>query len=819
MFNFLKKGVLGMNARNLLYIDVYNQKEKRFFAKDKIAVKKYLGSRDIPIPRTLDIFPPKRGSYTFSDTYWEKFEKKGFVIKPNTGSTGTGITVIVDYDREKDRWIRVDGKLLTTNDLSREVVKIWMGMYSNEGKSDTVLIEDRVISHKFIDEVFNPTGLPDIRVVVRNMIPIMAMLRIPTVDSQGKANLDKGAYAIAVDIATGQCLRAYRNGEFVYKINNYDIRDFVVPFWDDVLYLASKLQKITNIGYLACDFVITDSGPIMLEINGRGGLKIQIPNKIGLESRLNLVKSIKVRDEDHAVEVVKNLFGAPEVDEKEDILDLKPIIGIEEISTIVLKNGEVDLSVRFNPDIQENFLDEDLFYEMFPDSETGLLKIKIEGKKLSIKVQPKNFDLYDYKAILGKGVVSEFLLDVTKNEKIKVSGMSGLIKTGSILKEIESISNRIVQKTNSLFENIKIRKPSKSFILTEMEFDADSKLFDIHGRISLLPNLIPVNLVEEKQKFIDANGHYDPQFRYDMTVPTSSIRKTLDAIRIPRGRFEKLFTNKKRELHCKLDLLDMIGKDAEEFTRRGLVLFGEIDPETVSESQDLLSQAVIDDVGDDFLKKVEVEQYLKKWAREFYNIEINIIWKANTPSPASLSNNKSLVIRSGSKWSLWRLRSMFEHEISVHYLRYMNALKNPLTILQVGSGFYYTTEEGLSMSWQQKFTPQTKKRYYSPYSKYLLVDDAMNNSFSYTYSKYSFKNVSISTKFSEVFRVKRGIADTKQKGAFTKDIAYLDGWKLIDSLPIGTRRKLFYGKFAYDELPILDYYIDQNILILPKDYI
>jgi len=43
-------------------------------------------------------------------------------------------------------------------------------------------------------------GLPDIRVIVYNRIPIVAMLRIPSKYSDGKANLHLGAYAAGIDL-------------------------------------------------------------------------------------------------------------------------------------------------------------------------------------------------------------------------------------------------------------------------------------------------------------------------------------------------------------------------------------------------------------------------------------------------------------------------------------------------------------------------------------------------------------------------------------------------------------------------------------------
>jgi len=44
-------------------------------------------------------------------------------------------------------------------------------------------------------QILGTFGLPDIRIICFNMVPVIAMLRIPTELSDGKANLHSGACA------------------------------------------------------------------------------------------------------------------------------------------------------------------------------------------------------------------------------------------------------------------------------------------------------------------------------------------------------------------------------------------------------------------------------------------------------------------------------------------------------------------------------------------------------------------------------------------------------------------------------------------------
>jgi hypothetical protein len=74
------------------------------------------------------------------------------------------------------------------------------------------MIEYRV---KF-DEVFDPIsfgGVPDIRIIVLRGIPFVAMVRLPTAESDGKANLHKGGVGVGLDLVNGRTLHGMQNGK------------------------------------------------------------------------------------------------------------------------------------------------------------------------------------------------------------------------------------------------------------------------------------------------------------------------------------------------------------------------------------------------------------------------------------------------------------------------------------------------------------------------------------------------------------------------------------------------------------------------------
>ena len=68
------------------------------------------------------------------------------------------------------------------------------------------------------------------------------------------------------------------------------IEGIQIPQWDSLLANASRCFDLTHLGYLGVDMVLDEThGPMILEINARPGLAVQIANRIGLTSRLSTV--------------------------------------------------------------------------------------------------------------------------------------------------------------------------------------------------------------------------------------------------------------------------------------------------------------------------------------------------------------------------------------------------------------------------------------------------------------------------------------------------------------------------------------------------
>ncbi|MES0873036.1 alpha-L-glutamate ligase-like protein [Sinimarinibacterium thermocellulolyticum] len=279
-------GVLGMNARNALYIGPNNP--RRFYPRvdDKLLTKKLAIDVGIAVPELYGVVETQHGARRIDRILDGRSD---FVIKPARGSGGDGIIVITG--RIGSSYRKASGVPLGLDELSHHISNILSGMYSLGGQPDRAMIEYRVRAHSVFDRVAYH-GVPDVRVIVYRGYPVLSMVRLPTRLSDGKANLHQGAIGVGVDIGSGRTTHGvWREAAVtVHPDTMYPIAGIEVPDWETVLRLSARAFELTGLGYLGVDIVIDSQlGPLILELNARPGLSIQIANRIGLRSRLELI--------------------------------------------------------------------------------------------------------------------------------------------------------------------------------------------------------------------------------------------------------------------------------------------------------------------------------------------------------------------------------------------------------------------------------------------------------------------------------------------------------------------------------------------------
>jgi len=276
-------GILGINRRNADYTLKYNDRRLYPLVDDKVLTKEKSASAGIPVPELYAIVEIQRQIKDLPpllDRYGD------FVIKPSRGSGGEGIVVI--SGRSKKMYRAISGRLISGEELGYHVSNILSGIYSLGGQPDKAIIEYRVKADPVFEAV-TYLGVPDLRVIVFKGIPVMAMVRLPTRISDGKANLHQGAIGAGIDIADGKTLTAVWNNEIIteHPDTGNSVTGIEIPHWDQILSLASRCYELTGLGYQGVDIVLDRQlGPLILELNARPGLNIQIANRAGLLLRL-----------------------------------------------------------------------------------------------------------------------------------------------------------------------------------------------------------------------------------------------------------------------------------------------------------------------------------------------------------------------------------------------------------------------------------------------------------------------------------------------------------------------------------------------------
>lgn len=306
-------GVLGLNRRNGDYILKLNN--RRFFplVDDKVLCKERLQQCGLAVPELIAI-----ASYMQQASHLGELlgGHKEFVIKPAHGSGGDGILVI--KDRKSDYFVDSDGTLVKRADLEHHITNVIGGLYSLGGQPDVAMIESLVhFDPAFAGLTYH--GVPDVRVIVYRGYPVMAMVRLPTRESHGKANLHQGAIGVGVDMASGITVGGVSGNNVVseHPDTGSQITGFRIPYWSRIVSMAARCYEAVELEYLGVDIVLDEtSGPLILELNARPGLNIQIANRKGLCHRLDAVDELEHigKSSEQRVEWACQAFGDPRAD-------------------------------------------------------------------------------------------------------------------------------------------------------------------------------------------------------------------------------------------------------------------------------------------------------------------------------------------------------------------------------------------------------------------------------------------------------------------------------------------------------------------------
>lgn len=366
MLNFVKNShkILGMSSRNLEYIRPFNLKQAKKIADDKLLCKRILKKNGLPAPALIAEIRNHEELESFD---WQGLPES-FALKPNRGFGGEGIIVV--YGKKKgrdDAWIKADRSLITIDDIKNHIRNILDGSFSLSGTPDVAFFEERMKLLKLF-KPYSYRGIPDIRVIVFNKVPVMAMLRLPTKDSKGKANLAQGAIGVGIDLASGITTTALcgKNKMIEYVPGTRMLLSGIkIPFWKDILVLSAQAQEISGLGFLGADIAIDkERGPVIVELNARPGLSIQIANLAGLKERLNRISEMKIKTIAKGIRLGMDLFGG-EIEEGVEEISGKKVIGTVEKVKFIGKNGkEIEVEAKIDTGADRTSIDCELAIQL-----------------------------------------------------------------------------------------------------------------------------------------------------------------------------------------------------------------------------------------------------------------------------------------------------------------------------------------------------------------------------------------------------------------------------------------------------------------------
>ncbi|WKZ25596.1 MAG: sugar-transfer associated ATP-grasp domain-containing protein [bacterium] len=429
--------LLGLNSRSVLFTGRYNSRKAKRIADSKLATNRVLRLAKVAKPTVYAKFNNQNRVYEFD---WNSLPDK-FALKPSRGLGGDGI-IVIKRRLKNGNFLTTSREVKTIEDLKLHTLDILEGAYSMGNEPDTAFVQEFVGRHSAFKKIAY-RGTPDIRVIVFNMIPVMAMLRLPTKESGGRANLHQGALGVGVDIASGITTKAIvNNREIIYKPNsNKKLRGIKVPYWNKILDTAVRAQVASGLGYAGVDIVLhPEKGPMVIELNAQPGLSIQLANMEGLKKRLDRVDDITVLSAEHGVKIAKALFASKFVKRVKNIDDVDTIKAVEEIKLLDVNGRGIKILAKIDTGAWSSAIDISLARRL------GLLKknriiatrkklsalgederpvialtFYLAGRKIATKVTVADRKILRYQVLIGRTDLQGFLVspDIERDKLVK----------------------------------------------------------------------------------------------------------------------------------------------------------------------------------------------------------------------------------------------------------------------------------------------------------------------------------------------------------------------------------------------------------------
>ena len=694
--------ILGINKRNLAYIKRLNPKKNIRLADNKSKTKNFLEQRWLPVPKTYKHITDRKELLNFD---FGTIPNDTFVIKPNKWSKGKGIFILkrIPFYEEKQAplywWTPLvdlvkeymykdipfypygyeyKGTVISDRELKKKLVAILEWNYTLANRPDTILIEEKILPWSGFEQ-FCSYGLADIRVIVSNLVPVAAMLRMPTKKSWWVANLAQWGIALGIDISSGQIRTLATDKKIYYGDFPEDYKDFykfTVPFWEDILLYSSNIQYFVNMGYIGVDRVVTPDGPKLLEVNGKAWLEIQNITGVALQKVLDKIWDLDIPTPQKWVEIARNLFTPA----KDNSIPSSKVLYLSQrwVLSFATEDGgsnDIDVVVLAKTNKMRNYTSLEIANDLKNAKHSH---VKIWNTIL------KNIPLYWSDRIYGHR-----------------------IELGA-----QTLKNYYIRPIHKSHANIKFINPKN---ILESEVDdlkiLDRKLYEIDAHLPLSKILFPTNYLDQFDKFISHNGKYNPVFSYnfpsfkEITAWKTELQQLQDehkGSRALKSKFAQLFYDKFEDIDNKIELIHAYKKqDFDKILLYNQKLFGEIDPNQVMISQSLMYNAAYDAIykNSATINALEVRKIVHDVMKRYGIIKYKIELHSSMLSRISFRNGRvpTIKLNPNALRKQRELISQLEHEVGVHFQRAKNGSKTNRSILQRWCAYYIKDEEWLAI--------------------------------------------------------------------------------------------------------------------------
>ena len=828
MLNF---GILWINARNLLYIKKFNPKKGIRLANNKLETKIFLSERWIPVPETYWFIKNRKQLADFNFSY---LPKNQFVIKPNEWSKGRWVLVTEFFNNWKienwniEKWkeynknnfkilskvfikwkkvldqifnfwlkndvennflYKINGKIINDYELKRYLLDILDWKYSMSYWPDSVLVEEILKPWEWF-KTYCKYGLADIRIIVFNLVPVVAMIRVPTEKSWWKANLNAWWIGFGINVSNGRIISMTKDWKILKSDFPWEYEEFYnkkIPFWDDILFLSSKIQFFVNLWYLALDRVITPQWPKILEINARAWLEVQNVTSTKLLRILDKISDLKVLDPEKWVEIAKTLF----TQEKTNLIQNSKILYLGQYWSLKLFDWNYEIKYPVVAEVKLNKNDNYISNELYEEIK------KLWNKKIDLELKDQEFIIKNISFLISKKLPKDKII---------------------IWKDLASeFFIKPIDKTIHIADVI---NPSK-ILDTEREklHIIDTKIHKIWNKLILNNVLRPVNYFDELDNFITWNWKYNPKFKYNWPLNEKFDFLKEDLLRIKdelnsnkiQSQIKILFSEKIEELFLRLNLIKSYKKkDYKDAFFYNEKLFWKVDKKLYDISKEkILNHDKQDNESlwrklDSKETKLLIRKYLSdkniNWvdvflsSTNFSRISV-LMWKT-----AKIYISKNFVFKEK------QLLSLLAHEVDVHLTRYLNWLSSWWFIFKNWTWFYLQDEEWLAIYNAEKIWPEDFEKI-SMYKKYYLIKEAKNLDFIWLADliRSIYKNRSHEWVFKTAIKLKKWVINTYMKddwALYMKEKVYLDWYTKIKNFieKWWDVTKMYNGKIKIEDL-------------------